>query len=141
VTALARAWAPTALALVLTLTATALSGLLVVAHGVAIALIWLVSLAVHELGHIAVYRLFSRDGVARFSCRLLRPTLSRERLPRRADRTVTAAGPLAPILLVCLIAPTWPMFPAETAAAAIIATSHALFLVIPSADRAAWRAW
>jgi hypothetical protein len=60
-------------------------------------------------------------------------------LTRRADRAVTAAGPLAPLLLAAAFAPLAAVLPAEAVAAVLVAIAHAASLGLPSADRRAWR--
>ncbi|PZQ90756.1 MAG: hypothetical protein DI534_06065 [Leifsonia xyli] len=138
--ALARADVVLTAALALAATVTALLGLVVIAHGIAILLLVLFASGLHELAHLAVYRTFAPHGWARLECGGLRAALERDRLPRTADRMVTAAGPLAPLLLVGVAVPLAPVLPAEAVASVVIALGHALGLLLPTADRRAWQA-
>lgn len=117
----------------------ALLGHPVIAHGVAILLLALIAAGVHELGHVVAYRLIAPGGRAAFRPAGWTVALVRERLPPAADRLVTAAGPCAPVLLVVAAAPLAPVFPAEAVAAAVVAVAHLSSLVLPTADRRAWR--
>jgi hypothetical protein len=114
-------------------------GLVVVAHGIAVLLLVLLANVVHELGHVIAYRLAAPARRAQLECDGFRAALHRDRLARRADRAVTAAGPLAPLLLVPALLPFASTSPAEAVAAGVIAAAHALGLVLPTADRRAWR--
>lgn len=120
--------------------ATAAAGLVVVAHGVAIVAIVLLAGVVHELGHLVAYRALHRAGAAAFDYTGLRARLQRERLPRGRDRLVTAAGPLAPAAVALCAAPLIATAPAEVVAGLLVGAGHALTLLLPSADRHAWRA-
>lgn len=123
-----------------TVAATMAAGLVVVAHGVAIVAIVLLAGAVHELGHLVAYRALRRDGAAVFGYSGLRASLQRERLPRGRDRVVTASGPLAPLAVALCAAPLVTTVPAEVVAGLLVGAGHALMLLLPSADRHAWRA-
>ena len=117
----------------------ALLGFVVAAHGVALLALGLFATVVHELGHITAYRLATSSGEAIVECDGLRAALHRMPLTRRADRAVTAAGPLAPLLLAAAFAPLAAVLPAEAVAAVLVAIAHAASLGLPSADRRAWR--
>jgi len=114
-------------------------GLVVVAHGVALLALGLLATVVHELGHVTAYRLLSPRGAAVLESELLRAALHRESLTRRADRAVTLAGPLAPLLVVAALVPFAGVLPAELVGAAVVAVAHAASLLLPTADRRAWR--
>ena len=117
----------------------AVLGLVVVAHGVALLALGLLATVVHELGHVTAYRLLSPRGAAVLESELLRAALHRESLTRRADRAVTLAGPLAPLLVVAALVPFAGALPAELVGAAVVAVAHAASLLLPTADRRAWR--
>jgi len=118
---------------------TAATGLPVVAHGIALIALVLLATAVHELGHLVAYRMLAPHGRAVFAYDGMRGALTREPLPRRRDRAVTAAGPLAPLVLALCATPLAALFPAEVVGAGIIAVGHLLGLALPTADRRAWR--
>lgn len=97
---------------------------------------FLVSVVVHEAGHVVAYRLFStagpgylvRSGVR---CYLIRPVL-----PRIADRWVIAAGPIAPLAVAILCIPVMLYAPIPYLAWLAIALGHALTLALPAGDGA-----
>lgn len=126
-------------ALVLLAVAAGLLGFIVVAHGIGLLALGLLATVVHELGHIAAYRLATSSGEAIVECDGLRAALHRMPLTRRADRAVTAAGPLAPLLLAAAFAPFAAVLPAEAVATVLVAIAHAASLGLPTADRRAWR--
>jgi hypothetical protein len=116
-----------------------LLGFVVVAHGMTLLALGLLATSLHELGHLLAYRLVTPSGAAVLECDSLHAAFHREPLGRRADRAVTLAGPLAPLLLVIALAPLCGVLPAEAVAAALVAVAHLASLALPSADRRAWR--
>lgn len=117
----------------------AVLGLAVVAHGIALLALGLLATVVHELGHVAAYRMLSPRAPAVLESELLRAALHREPLTPRADRAVTLAGPLAPLLIVAALVPFAGALPAELVGAAVVAVAHAASMLLPTADRRAWR--
>src|SRR5690606_3734774 len=73
----------------------ALPGFAVAAQGVALLALGLFATVVHGLGHITACRLATSSGEAIVECDGLRAALHRTPPTPRADRAVTAAGPLA----------------------------------------------
>ncbi|WP_258799337.1 hypothetical protein [Protaetiibacter mangrovi] len=138
--ALLRSCGPPLAALVAVGAVAAGLGMPVAAHGVAVLLIVLLAVPLHELGHLTAYRMIAPRAPAHLASGVVHAALRREPLPRRRDRQVTLAGPLAPLLLVVAAAPACAVAPAEFLAAIAVAVAHALGLVLPTADRRAWRA-
>jgi hypothetical protein len=116
-----------------------IGALLLLTGAAALLALGLFATVVHELGHITAYRVATSSGEAIIECDGLRAALHRMPLTRRADRAVTAAGPLAPLLLAAAFAPLAAVLPAEAVAAVLVAIAHAASLGLPSADRRAWR--
>ncbi|RQP13315.1 MAG: hypothetical protein EAS51_00130 [Microbacteriaceae bacterium] len=139
VAAFLRADAAALAALALPLGAAVATGHLVVAHGVAVLALALLANALHELGHIAAYRLLAPRGRAVLECGTLTARLHRDALARRRDRIVTVAGPLTPLAAAAGSLPLLPVAPAEVIAASALGLAHASSLLLPTADRRAWR--
>ncbi|QNO38057.1 hypothetical protein H4J02_03235 [Protaetiibacter sp. SSC-01] len=116
------------------------TGHTVVAHGAAVLGLALVANAVHELGHVAAYRVLAPHGRVTLECGTLMARIRREPLPRRRDRLVTAAGPLAPLAASVAATPLVTVAPAEVIAGWVLGVAHAVSLALPTADRRAWRA-
>lgn len=114
-------------------------GFVVVAHGMWLLTLGLFATPLHELGHLLAYRVATPSGAAVLECDSLHAALHREPLAGRADRAVTLAGPLAPLLLVIALAPLAGALPAEAVAATLVAVAHLASLALPTADRRAWR--
>jgi hypothetical protein len=75
------------------------AGLLVVALLCVMVFLILVSLILHELGHVAVFRILAPSAPALFIVRSGRFRLVRCCLSKHQDLAVTIAGPVAPLLL------------------------------------------
>ena len=116
-----------------------LLGFVIVAHGIALLALGLLATPLHELGHLVAYRTATASGPAVLECGAVHAVLHRAPLGRRADRAVTLAGPLAPLLLAIALAPLAGALPAEAVAAALVAVAHVTSLALPTADRRAWR--
>ncbi len=110
-----------------------------IAHGAAVLGLALVANAVHELGHVAAYRVLAPRGRLALACGTLTARLRREPLPRRSDRLVTAAGPVVPLTASLAATPLVTVAPAEVIAGWVLGIAHALTLALPTADRRAWR--
>ncbi len=126
-------------ALTLVALGSGLLGFVVAAHGVALLALGMTATVVHEFGHLIAYRVAAPNRGAVLDCDGLLAALHRAPLTRRADRAVTAAGPLAPLSLAAVLVPLGGVLPAEAVGAVLIAGSHAMSLALPTADRLAWR--
>jgi hypothetical protein len=101
----------------------------------------LISLALHECGHVLAYRLLA----GRAACAITVRTTTRLRVVRkvlrpRKDILVTLAGPLTPMITPLLLAPWAQQVPLHLAAALAVAMAHMFQLLLPFGDGAAFRA-
>jgi hypothetical protein len=94
----------------------------------------LVSLILHELGHIAVFRIFAPSAPALFSVRSGRFRLVRCGLPKHQDLAVTIAGPTAPFLLPVLLFPFYVWLPILFWTSVVVAGSHLALLLRNDGD-------
>jgi hypothetical protein len=94
----------------------------------------LVSLVLHELGHIAVFRIFAPSAPALFSVRSGRFRLVRCGLPKHQDLAVTIAGPAAPFLLPVLLFPFYVWLPILFWTSVVVAGSHLALLLRNDGD-------
>jgi hypothetical protein len=96
---------------------------------------FLLSLAIHECGHVAAFRALAPRGAPamlitrRSGSFVVRPTLTRAR-----DVMVTLSGPVLPALVSL---PAWGLlgrWPVESATVLLIAAGHLLYLMFPAGD-------
>jgi hypothetical protein len=103
-------------------------------------LVILVSMLVHEVGHVVAYRLLMpRDApgilvVRGMSFHRVRVTAGRVR-----DRVIVLAGAVAPNLVVAALSPLYPMAPFTLAFAILVALAHIAALALPVGDGASLR--
>jgi hypothetical protein len=99
----------------------------------------LLSIPVHELGHVIAFRALAPSGSpVRVWWSGMNAGLVRRPLSPRRDVAVTLAGPSSPLLLVLVL---WPLMGiAELIAFSIVGIGHALSLFLPGGDRDALRA-
>lgn len=99
-----------------------------------LAFLILVSLILHELGHLGVFRLFAPSGPALFTARSGRFRLVRCGLPKHQDLAVTFAGPVAPFLLPGLLFPFQVWLPLLFWTSLVVAGSHLALLLRNDGD-------
>lgn len=122
------------------------SGQPVIAHGLVIIALVLLSVLVHELGHLVAYRILTGpDAPVILSCVDYRAFTVRRGLDPRADAVVSAAGPLAPGALTLAVlplaaTPIGPLLAPELAAGIILGLAHLGGFLLPGGDRDALRA-
>ncbi|MFH5878131.1 hypothetical protein [Arthrobacter sp. NA-172] len=105
-----------------------------------LAFLILVSLILHELGHLAVFRFLAPSAPALFSVRSGRFRLVRCSLPRYQDVAVTVAGPAAPWVLPLLLSPFYSGLPVLFWTSAVVAGSHLVLLLRNDGDGGMLRA-
>jgi hypothetical protein len=103
-------------------------------------LLFLLSLVLHELGHVVVFRVVAPRAPGIFTARTGRFRLIRGTLPTGRDIAVTLAGPAAPFLLPALLAAPPFGAPVQFWAAAAIAFGHVSLLLRRDGDGAMLRA-
>lgn len=121
------------------LTIAAASGPGSVAGIAAVILLLVLSVVVHEAGHVAAYAT-TPDAVGYLVTRGARCELVRRRLPPPTERLVVVAGPLAPLALAGVTVPLLAVAPLLWSAWLVIALGHAATLAVPIGDGAALRA-
>jgi hypothetical protein len=99
-----------------------------------LAFLIVVSLILHELGHVAVFRFFAPSAPALFSVRSGRFRLVRCSLPKHQDLAVTIAGPAAPLFLPGLLWPFYSWLPILFWTSAVVAGSHLALLLRNDGD-------
>jgi hypothetical protein len=113
----------------------ALAGLPSLAAIAVAAALFLVSILVHEAGHVAAYRHVAGARAAAVvvsagaRCFLIRPVLS-----GRAERWVVISGPVAPLLVAIALIPLSPLAAPLFWSWLAIALGHALLLAFPVGD-------
>jgi hypothetical protein len=100
----------------------------------------LMSLILHELGHVAVFRIFAPSAPALFSVRSGRFRLVRCCLPKHQDLAVTIAGPAAPLLLPAVLWLFYASLPVLFWTSAVVAGSHLALLLGDDGDGRTFRA-
>ncbi|KGJ81777.1 hypothetical protein GY21_01500 [Cryobacterium roopkundense] len=99
--------------------------------------LFLLSVLVHEAGHVVAFRVVGGPKAAGFLVsRGMRSHLVRPRLSRRADLTIIVAGPLSPLLAVGVLWPVVFASPVLFVVWCVLALSHALTLLVPVGDGA-----
>lgn len=117
-----------------------LSGSIVLTGLAAAAFVILVSVLVHEVGHVIAYRLLMpRDApailvVRGLSCHLVRSTGG----PGR-DAVIVLAGAIAPVVAAATLLPLYNLASFVVAFALLVALAHVAVLAIPIGDGAALR--
>ncbi|MCA4134120.1 hypothetical protein [Arthrobacter sp. M4] len=101
--------------------------------------LFLASVVVHEIGHVAAYRLISPTAAASFSATNGRFRLTREPLPAVRDITVTVAGPASALLLPLVLLPGFASWPLQVWTATAIGLGHLTLLFRSVGDGAALR--
>lgn len=114
-------------------------GLEFLAHAFFILFGVLLSIPVHELGHLVAFRALAPAGApVRVWWSGMNAGLVRQPLPPRRDVLVTLAGPFSPLVLMLVL---WPvMGVAELIAFSIVGIGHTLSVFLPGGDRDALRA-
>jgi hypothetical protein len=130
--------------LLLAAVATLLAGLASASSGLtalgALALLVLVSVLVHELGHVVVYRaLFGRAAPALVVVRGASCHVVRRADGSRADGAVVVAGGAAPALVALASLPLVGVAPYPVLLGALIALGHLVALALPFGDGASLR--
>ncbi|MUN64763.1 hypothetical protein GMA12_16720 [Kocuria sediminis] len=103
-------------------------------------LLMLVSLVVHELGHVVVLRVIAPRAPALFTARAGRFRLIRGALPTHQDLAVTLAGPAAPFIVPAVLFAVASGTTVHVWTALAIAVAHASLLLRPDGDGAMLRA-
>jgi hypothetical protein len=99
----------------------------------------LLSMLIHEFGHVVAFRALNSGAPALFSARVGRFRLIRNALPRSHDIAVTSAGPAAPLLLPVLLLPGYSWFPLQFWISIAVALSHLCLLIRRDGDGAMLR--
>ena len=94
----------------------------------------LVSLILHELGHILVFRFYAPATPALFTVRAGRFRFIRCSLPRHQDLTVTIAGPIGAFFLPALLVPLHHWIPIPFWTSMVVAVSHLALLLRNDGD-------
>ena len=110
------------------------TGLLILGLLSSMAFLVLVSLILHELGHVAIFRIFAPSAAALFSVRSGRFRLVRCCLPKHQDLAVTIAGPAAPVLLPAVLWLFYASLPVLFWTSAVVAGAHLALLLRDDGD-------
>ncbi|MFF2297487.1 hypothetical protein [Arthrobacter sp. NPDC058127] len=110
------------------------TGLLILGLLSAMVFLVLVSLILHELGHVATFRIFAPSAPALFSVRAGRLRLVRCCLPKHQDLAVTIAGPAAPLILPVVLWLFYASLPVLFWTSAVVAGSHLALLLRDDGD-------
>lgn len=110
------------------------TGLRIFALLSSLAFLILLSVILHELGHLGVFRFLAPSGPALFSIRSGRFRLVRCGLPKHQDLAVTIAGPAAPLLVPLFLFPFQVWLPILFWTSAVVAGSHLALLLRNDGD-------